>query len=390
VAASILLGVVLTLGTSDGRSLQLTVSLAKSSTCALVWDGSTITATSARTLHVFRPLSLPRGAPVAYELRLPNEASHTVDVRALARGADRLTIALYGDTRGGDAAHRLLVKAIADHEPDLVVHTGDVVRSANDEAGWMRHLAVALPISERVPTLFALGNHEIFELEGAGAIREQALARAMTAIPPPVDPLTLETGASRAAFHVRIGPALFISLDSNVGLGASSSDHRFLERALMSRDDARFVFVMMHHGPLSSGPHGPHDDATDLIELFEKYHVTAVLAGHDHTYERIVRNGITYVVSGGGGAPLYPRSRSTVGSMAFASTYNWALITIDGERVDLEAMSLEGAVLDRASIAPAPHEDVRQAPVVGMTRLVAAVAILLAGLLYAGQRLSRR
>ena len=46
------------------------------------------------------------------------------------------------------------------------------------------------------------------------------------------------------------------------------------------------------------------------VPLFERYGVQLVLSGHDHNYERFVaRNGVTYVVHGGGAAGLYPLRR---------------------------------------------------------------------------------
>jgi hypothetical protein len=42
-----------------------------------------------------------------------------------------------------------------------------------------------------------------------------------------------------------------------------------------------------------------------LDSLFQKHGVKLVFQGHDHLYYRTVRSGITYVVTGGGGAPLY-------------------------------------------------------------------------------------
>ncbi|NQT84096.1 hypothetical protein HQ563_13805, partial [bacterium] len=51
-----------------------------------------------------------------------------------------------------------------------------------------------------------------------------------------------------------------------------------------------------------------HSDDTDvqreLVPLFEEYGVTMVFNGHSHAYERYFHNGVYYIVTGGGGAPL--------------------------------------------------------------------------------------
>ncbi|GAI54662.1 unnamed protein product, partial [marine sediment metagenome] len=41
-----------------------------------------------------------------------------------------------------------------------------------------------------------------------------------------------------------------------------------------------------------------------LVPLFEENGVDMVFNGHSHVYERYLHNGIYYIVTGGGGAPL--------------------------------------------------------------------------------------
>ena len=41
-----------------------------------------------------------------------------------------------------------------------------------------------------------------------------------------------------------------------------------------------------------------------VAPLLAKYKATAMFAGHDHTYERSEADGVTFITSGGAGAPL--------------------------------------------------------------------------------------
>ncbi|MGZ3426659.1 MAG: hypothetical protein ACXVCV_08425, partial [Polyangia bacterium] len=51
--------------------------------------------------------------------------------------------------------------------------------------------------------------------------------------------------------------------------------------------------------------HGSNMDARKYIEpVARKHQVDALLAGHDHFYERGNADGLRYFVTGGGGAPL--------------------------------------------------------------------------------------
>ena len=69
--------------------------------------------------------------------------------------------------------------------------------------------------------------------------------------------------------------------------------------------------------------------------------------GHKHNYERNEVNGITYIVTGGGGAPLYAMQEQEPTQAAFAPAYHFVLVEIDGTRLTATAISNEGAVLDK-------------------------------------------
>jgi hypothetical protein len=386
-ASTLLLGAVLTFAESDGRTLALTVALTQPATVSLDWAGAVRTATIPASRHRFTALPSPREVPLDYTLAIAGEAPVGYSVKPLF-GEGPLRVALYGDSRDGPGPHQELVAAIAAADPHLVVHTGDVVHSALDEEGWVRHLATSLPLTARVPTILALGNHELWQPRDLPAEqRVDALAQVMRFLPPPADPSPRE-GVPASVHAVRVGPALFVALDSNVALGAGSPQLAWLEARLSAEAPRAFTFLALHHGPRSSGPHGGHPEGDELVALAKRHGVTAILAGHDHTYERVVEGSVTCVVSGGGGAPLYPRTRPVAGSQAFASTYNWVLLTLEGERGTLEARSLEGVVLDRGAL---PASEV--APRVEAGRNLVALGLLLGALTFAlfrGLRARRR
>jgi len=64
-----------------------------------------------------------------------------------------------------------------------------------------------------------------------------------------------------------------------------------------------------------------------LVPLFEKYGVGAVFSGHDHNYQRVLYNGIEYVVTGGGGSPLYDPTRTSPYLQKFSKDYHFCLIS---------------------------------------------------------------
>jgi hypothetical protein len=63
-----------------------------------------------------------------------------------------------------------------------------------------------------------------------------------------------------------------------------------------------------------------------------------VIAGHVHNYERYSRNGVTYIVSGGGGATPYRIERAP-GDVLYNEpfpNYHICDITVDGHKLKLE------------------------------------------------------
>lgn len=87
----------------------------------------------------------------------------------------------------------------------------------------------------------------------------------------------------------------------------------WLERDLAANKGAKNIFVFMHHYVF-----GPPDPDTPDIDtgfvstairdrvhaVMVRYGVRAVFCGHNHIYWHQVKDGVQYVISGGGGAPL--------------------------------------------------------------------------------------
>jgi hypothetical protein len=96
------------------------------------------------------------------------------------------------------------------------------------------------------------------------------------------------------------------------GIDASSKQAAWLEAGLRSSKSA-WQIVYMHHPPYSSASHG---SSVRLRWPYAEWGADLVLAGHDHTYERVEQNGIVYVVNGLGGHRPYSFKAPIPGSVA--------------------------------------------------------------------------
>lgn len=102
-------------------------------------------------------------------------------------------------------------------------------------------------------------------------------------------------------YDVRWGPVHLFIVDSDDhepdGIGLSSVQAAWLRDALAA-SDAPWKLVAMHHAPYSSGQHG---DSVALQWPYAEWGADAVLAGHDHVYERLEVNGLPFITNGLGG-----------------------------------------------------------------------------------------
>jgi hypothetical protein len=95
----------------------------------------------------------------------------------------------------------------------------------------------------------------------------------------------------------------------------------------------------------------------DAPAMFARHHVDVVLSGHDHIYERGDAKGVRYVVSGGGGAPLYPQEKALLSTRKFESTFHFVETTVTPDAVKMVVHRSDGSILERCGFGKAPGWD---------------------------------
>jgi tartrate-resistant acid phosphatase type 5 len=108
-------------------------------------------------------------------------------------------------------------------------------------------------------------------------------------------------------YTVRRGPIEFFILDTNRnepdGYAADSTQAQWLRDQLAALE-APWQIVVMHYPPYSSSAR--HGSDRKVQWPYAVWGADAVIAGHDHLYERVQANGLPYFVNGAGGKDLYP------------------------------------------------------------------------------------
>ncbi len=148
-------------------------------------------------------------------------------------------------------------------------------------------------------------------------------------------------------YRFKKGDVAFYGLNSNY---MEKNQIEWLENEL-SKDRTKWKICFFHHPLYSSGKkHGSDDQLRKTLEpLFLKYGVNAVLAGHDHFYERIKpQNGIYHFVSGAGGRLRKGgvRSGSPLTAKAFDRDFHFVLFEITGDELHFQAVSRLGQRVD--------------------------------------------
>lgn len=214
------------------------------------------------------------------------------------------------------------LQLMAQARPDFVVIAGDLVESGGEQQDWdefWQHNA-----SRRgelaIPLVTALGNHEYFAGPHDGgyatAPSEAAVARWRSYFPSPA-------GQPQRYYRWDYGPVRLLVLDTGrcndflaadspaPPLDPGSAQYGWLEAQLRACQGLPgFTFVVMHHCPYSSGPHGRASSPLSalplrqLTPLFQHYQVSALFCGHDEMLERSEVDGLHVYDLGIGGDHL--------------------------------------------------------------------------------------
>jgi len=228
--------------------------------------------------------------------------------------AGPLVLAVYGDTRFTQrtdvvnaVARRALVARIASEKPAAILIGGDLVYEGNEPSDYQTFASETRAwSSEGIPVFPALGNHEF---NGCAQDVSDCLANWWGAFPDlPLRPYRW--------YSVAIGSTLLaLVLDSDSPLRPGSEQRAWFEQQLTGAgEQVKFILILLHYPPVRD-PIFPHTRDEQEVARYLSRHARSlpqrvlVIGSHIHNYERYLRDGVIYVVSGGGGAKPVPAPR---------------------------------------------------------------------------------
>jgi acid phosphatase type 7 len=308
--------------------------------------GSTASDSASVTQHAVTITGLSQGSICHYEVSSGGTAL-TGDM-SFHTGKDAsynsFTFVAMGDHRTDVAAHTSVANRVALIDPEIVVDAGDLTNDGTVLSGWnTEFFGPEQDVLSRSCLFPCIGNHEGNAANYLGYFY-------------------LPTGSSGTEryYSFDFANAHFISIDNYSSYTSGSTQYNWLVSDLIANQAKPWLLVYMHWGPYSSSTHGNNNTAISTLNpLFEQYGVKAVFSGHDHDYERSYSNGIYYIVTGAGGAPLYTAAQRPSSVRQFAaSTHECVKCTVTGNTLVAETFRPDGTVLDSFTVtAPSAVRD---------------------------------
>ena len=238
------------------------------------------------------------------------------------------TALIFPDSQSADySGWQQLARTAYQRHPDsaFYVNMGDLVDNGQDASQWRAWFNSVSVFSDALPLAPVIGNHEAYSLEWKECL--PASYTHLFNVP--------QNGLAKYPnqfYSFDYGPVHFVVLDTNFPEMKNfqpdllADELPWLEKDLAA-SRAKWKVVLMHRDIFLYG-FGPEsgreqtqthflDFSYQLLPVFEKYKVDAVLTAHLHTYRRRVplQNfapapqgaGITYILTGVAGDVRYPK-----------------------------------------------------------------------------------
>jgi hypothetical protein len=251
---------------------------------------------------------------ISFAMDVPGREQRVISIYPPAN-PNRFTFFVLGDNRDGKPVFQKILRQINQKRPLFALDGGDLV--SNGER-W-EYLDFEDTIEQvNVPFLTALGNHDI--RNGGRRTYQELLAPDY--------------------YSFSFGNSHFIVLDSSSG-GLGDVQFRWLEENLNKASAAgKNIFVFSHVPPFdpwrgrNRAFSNPNEQET-FFDLMKRYRVTRVYASHIHSYFSGKRDGVTYVITGGAGAPL----------VSTKDFFHYVEVTVDGNKVTEKVVKIPASKL---------------------------------------------
>ena len=282
---------------------------------------------------------------------------------------------IFPDSQSADySGWQQLARDAYQRHPDsaFYVNMGDLVDNGQDASQWRAWFNSVSVFSDALPLAPVIGNHEAYSLEWKECL--PASYTHLFNVP--------QNGLAKYPnqfYSFDYGPVHFVVLDTNFPEMKNfqpallADELPWLEKDLAA-SRAKWKVVLMHRDIFLYG-FGPEsgreqtqthflDFSYQLLPVFEKYKVDAVLTAHLHTYRRRVPlqsfapapqgAGITYILTGVAGDVRYPKLWGDFAWDAATApkpeTANYMTLRADEQSLEFKAFLPDGRQFDEVKL----------------------------------------
>lgn len=250
---------------------------------------------------------------------------HHLEFDAANKDMDKIVI--YGDVRSGYLTHKKIADMIYNEKPDMVLFTGDIASNSRNYIHYLQFTLFEKKLWDNAEYYPVRGNHEstywLYDLF-----------------------FELPNNSTYYSFD-RMGMHFIVLECWDVFNPLDEKQLAWLKEDL-AKNDGKPISVAMHVPLFTSGKYEPYD-APYLLELFDKYNVLFVFSAHVHSYERSLYKGTNYVVTAGGGAPLYPVTRDNPYKIFRQNIHHYTVLEKKDDVYTLRAIDINGNEIDNVS-----------------------------------------
>jgi hypothetical protein len=256
-----------------------------------------------------------------------------------------IRLAVIGDYGSGDKNEAAVANLVKSWKPDFIITVGD----NNYPAG------LASTIDRNIGQFYHDFIYPYQGSYGAGATYNRFFPTVgnndwnTPGAEPYFDYFTLP--GNERYYDFTWGPVHFFALHSDShepdGISMDSTQAAWLQRKLAASTSC-WKLVYFHHSPFSSSSN--HGSNRTLQWPFQAWGADAVLTGHDHTYERFLKNGFPYFVNGLGGNGRYDFGTPVAGSQVrYNGNYGAMRITASQTAITYQFINVENTLIDTYS-----------------------------------------
>jgi hypothetical protein len=229
----------------------------------------------------------------------------------------------YGDCRWNHRVHRKICHCILGSHPRFVVVTGDLVDWGDSNEDWDMFRQVTRELRLKTAYYAAPGNHDVSTLRT----------------------FEKEFGLERPYYDKREGDIHLFLLDSSSGF-TEGDQLRWLEETA-GRSTALHKIAAFHHPPFGIDAFGDYEARIireKLHPVLVRLKFCAAFCGHQHHFYTTQRDGVRYVITAGGGAPLYALdpSRAVKGDL-WKKFHHYVACRILEKKISAQVFDEEGA-----------------------------------------------